>query len=72
MDDNSVVHGIMDRKCKLKSVPWRLAEFYYNRGLRRPYTGTCTVLQEMINEFLCPFITFLEIKTHQLNFEGRD
>ena len=57
-----------------KSVPWCLAEFYYNRGLPRPYTGTCTILQEIINGFLCPFIIFLKCKTqtHQFNFEGCD
>ena len=56
---------------ELKFISWHLAEFYYNRDLQRPYTGTCTILQEMINGFLCPFIIFLKSKTHQLNFEGR-
>ena len=50
---------------ELKSIPWRLAEFYYNRDLQRPYTGTSTILQETINLFLCPFIIFLESITHQ-------
>ena len=56
----------------LKSVPWRLEEFYYNRDLQRSYTGTCTILQEMINRSLRLCIIFLESKTHQVNFEGRD
>ena len=37
----------------LKTVPWHLAEFYYNAGLLTPYSGTCTILQETINRFLC-------------------
>ena len=45
----------------LKSIPWRLAEFSYNRGL-----------QETINGFLCPVIAFLKSEAHQLNFDGRD
>ena len=32
--------------CHLKSVPWTLAEFYFNRGLQIPYTGTCIILQK--------------------------
>ena len=56
----------------VKSIQWRLAEFYYNRSLQRLYTSTCTVLQEMINGFLCPLIVSLEIEIHQLNFEGSD
>ena len=47
-------------KFYLKSIRWRLAEFYYNRGLQRPYTGTCTILQETINGFLCPITVFLK------------
>ena len=30
----------------LKSTLWRFAEFYYNGGLQRPYTDTCTILQK--------------------------
>ena len=56
----------------LKSIPWRLAEFYYNRGLQRQYTSTCTLPQETINGFICPLIVSLESEIHQLNFEGRD
>ena len=56
----------------LKSVPWRFAEFYYKRGLQKPYTGTYTILQERINEFLCLFIICLERRTDQSNFERRD
>ena len=60
----------LKRNCRLKSIPWRLAEFYYNRGLQRPYTGPCTILQETINGFFSPLIVFLTVK-HQLNFQGR-
>ena len=35
-----------------------LAEFCYNRSPQGPYTGTCTILQETINGFLCPLIVF--------------
>ena len=48
----------------VKSIPWRLAE--------SPHTGTCTILQEMINRFLCSFIIFLKSKTYQLYFDGCD
>ena len=30
----------------LKFVPWTLVEFYFSRGLERPSTGTCTILQK--------------------------
>ena len=53
----------------LKFIPWCLAEFYYNRGLQRPHTCTCTILQETINRFLCPRIAFLKSETHQLNLK---
>ena len=56
----------------VKPIPWRLAESYYNGALQRPYTGTCTILQETINWFLCRLIAFLKSKTYQLNFEGCD
>ena len=42
----------------LQSVSWILAEFCYNRSPQGPYTGTCTILQETINGFLCPLIVF--------------
>ena len=69
-NDNS---GAVDFRwhCSLKPIPWRLAEFYYKRGLQIPYTGAYT-MQETINRFLCPLTVFLKSKTHQLNFEGRD
>ena len=54
---------------KLKSTPWRLAEFYYNRGLWRPHTHTSIIMQETINKVLCPFIGFLKSKAHQLNLK---
>ena len=44
--------------CTLQSVSWILAEFCYNRSPQGPYTGTCTILQETINGFLCPLIVF--------------
>ena len=31
---------------EVKSVPWTLAEFFFNGGLQRLYTGTCTILQK--------------------------
>ena len=42
----------------LQSVSWILAEFCYNRSPQGPYTGSCTILQETINGFLCPLIVF--------------
>ena len=42
----------------LQSVSWILAEFCYNRSPQGPYAGTCTILQETINGFLCPLIVF--------------
>ena len=58
------------RPFHLWSVPWVLAEFYFNRGLQRLYTGTCIILQKKaINGFLCLLIVFLKSKTHQLNLK---
>ena len=51
---------------ELQSVSWILAEFYFNRGLQRLYTGTCIILQKTINGFLCLLIVFLKSKTYQL------
>ena len=51
---------------QLQSVSWILAEFYFNRGLQRLYTGTCIILQKTINGFLCLLIVFLKSKTYQL------
>ena len=42
----------------LQSVSWILAEFCYNRSPQGPYTGTCMILQETVNGFLCPLIVF--------------
>ena len=50
----------------VQSVSWILAEFYFNRGLQRLYTGTCIILQKTINGFLCLLIVFLKSKTYQL------
>ena len=54
----------------VKSVPWILAEFYYNKGLQRLHTRTCTILQETINRVFRPLSVFLKSKTHQFkNFK---
>ena len=53
-------------KMYLQSVSWILAEFYFNRGLQRLYTGTSIILQKTINGFLCLLIVFLKSKTYQL------
>ena len=50
----------------VQSVSWILAEFYFNRGLQRLYTGTCIILQKTINGFLCLLIVFLKSITYQL------
>ena len=50
----------------LQSVSWILAEFYFNRGLQRLYTGICIILQKTINGFLCLLIVSLKSKTYQL------
>ena len=50
----------------LQPVSWTLAEFYFNRGLQRLYTGTCIILQKTINGFLCLLIVFLKSKRYQL------
>ena len=70
--DPSFLVNIASKGTSLKSVPWTLAEFYFNRGLQRPYAGTYTILQKTINGFLCLLIVFLTSEIHQLNFEGRD
>ena len=56
----------MHTEIQLQSVSWILAEFYFNRGLQRLYTGTCIILQKTINGFLCLLILFLKSKTYQL------
>ena len=61
-DDGNLISGLIE----LQSVSWILAEFYFNRGLQRLYTGTCIILQETINGFLCLLIVFLKSKTYQL------
>ena len=43
-----------------KVNPLASGSFYYNRGLQRPYTGTCTILQETINRFLYLLIVLLK------------
>ena len=54
----------------LQSASWILAEFYFNRGLQKLYTGTCIILQKTINGFLCLLIVFLKSKTYQLILKG--
>ena len=61
----SLRQGMSQKMC-LQSVSWILAEFYFNRGLQRLYTGTCIILQKTINGFLCLLIVFLKSKTYQL------
>ena len=54
----------------LKSIPWRLAEFYHNGGLQRLHTRTCIIMQETINRFLCQLILLLlKSKIRQLNLK---
>ena len=64
-DDEDDTTAILDSS-PLQSVSWILAEFYFNRGLQRLYTGTCIILQKTINGFLCLLIVFLKSKTYQL------
>ena len=56
LGSTSYIHKSTECTLFLKSIPWRLAEFYYNTGLQRPYSGTCTILQRTINKFLCQHI----------------
>ena len=42
---------------------------YHSRGLWRPHTRTCIIMQETINRVLCPLIVFLKSKVHQLNLK---
>ena len=53
----------------MKSIPLRLAEFYYNRGLWRLHTCTCIIMQKTISRVVCPLIVFLESKAHQLDLK---
>ena len=55
--------------CLTIVVPWVLAEFYFNRGLQRLYTGTCIILQKQLTGFFCLLIVFLKSKTHELNLK---
>ena len=52
-----------------KSIPWRSAEFYYNRGLWRPHTRACIIVRETINRFPYPLNVFLKSKADQLNLK---
>ena len=57
---------LVKQQLYLQSVSWILAEFYFNRGLQRLYTGTCIILQKTINGFLYLLIVILKSKTYQL------
>ena len=61
-----IIEEMLFWKIFLQFVSWILAEFYFNRGLQRLYTGTCIILQKTINGFLCLFIVFLKSETYQL------
>ena len=50
------------RWLSLKSIPSRLAQFYYIRGLWRPHTRTCIIMQETVSRVLCPLIVFLKVE----------
>ena len=65
----SIFDNLTKRRSSLQSVSWILAEFNFNRGLQRLYTGTCIILQKTINGFLCLLIVFLKSKTYQLNLK---
>ena len=47
---------------KLQSVSWILAEFYFNRGLQRLYTGTCIILKKQLTGFFVCLLFFLKVK----------
>ena len=64
--NDSSLQELHNSLCHPQSVSWILAEFYFNRGLQRLYTGTCIILQKTINGFLCLLIVFLKSKTYQL------
>ena len=51
-----------------KSIPWRSAELYYNRGLRKPHTHTCIIMQVTVKRVLCPLV-FLKSEAYQLNLK---
>ena len=58
-----LLHMVTRSSARLPTtVPWVLAEFYFNRGLQRLYTGTCIILQKTINRFLCLVIVFLKVQ----------
>ena len=63
-----VVFDTPKKDQSLKSIPWLLEEFYHNRGLWRPHTRTCIIMEEA-NRFLRPLIDFHKRKAHQLNLK---
>ena len=57
---------------QLKSIPWRLAEFYYNRGLQRPFLVLAQSSKKQLTGFFNHVLFFLKSKTPQLSFEECD
>ena len=47
-----VVFYTLKKDRSLKSIPRHLAEFYYNRSLRRPHTRTCIIMEEQTGFFV--------------------
>ena len=54
-----------------KSIPWTgsFISIEVCRDRKLPLAPSC---KKTVNGFLCLLIVFLESKTHQLNFEGRN
>ena len=46
----------------LKSVPWTLAEFYFNRGLQRPYCALASNCKKRLTGFFVCVLFFLKVK----------
>ena len=69
MSLNRIAADKLHRVIVAKVCSMDFGEFYFDRGLQRPYTSTCIILQKTINGFLCLLIVFLKSKTHQLNLK---
>ena len=63
-----VVSDTPKKDHSLKFILWLLAEFYYSRGLWRPHTHTCVIMEEA-NRFLRPLIVFHKRKARQLDLK---
>ena len=48
----------------LKSVPWTLAEFYFNGNLQRPYTA---ILQKTINGWINDQVEIIMLQGGRMN-----